>query len=56
MLNRPGEKIFYKKALILTNAIGVFNSGAQKDISTSLIWLGIFDIKRLGIGLIEGVI
>lgn len=56
MVHRPEEKMFYKKAVILTNAIGVFNGGAQKDIATSLSWLGISHIRRLGIALLEGVI
>ena len=56
MVHRPDEKMFNKKAVVLTNAIGVFNGGAQKDIKTSLIWLGISDIKGLGIGLMESVI
>lgn len=56
MVHRPDERMFHKKAVILTNAIGVINGGAQKDISTSLSWLGITDIKKLGFGLIEGVI
>ena len=56
MVHRPDEKMFSKKAVILTNAIGVFNGGAQKDIATSLRWLGITKIRKLGIGLLEGVI
>lgn len=56
MVHRPDDRMFEKKAVILTNAIGVFNSGAQKDIETSLMWLGVSDIKKLGIGLLEGVI
>jgi len=56
MVHRPDEKMFGKRAVILTNAIGVFNSGAQKDIATSLTWLGVSDIKKSGIGLLEGVI
>ena len=55
MVHRPKETMFSKRAVILTNAIGVFNSGAQKDIATSLTWLGISKIKKLGIGLLEGV-
>ncbi|MEG0379737.1 MAG: flavodoxin family protein, partial [Eubacterium sp.] len=38
------------------NAIGPFTGGPRKDITTSLSWLGISDIKTLGIGLMEGVI
>ena len=56
MVHRPDEKMFSKRAIILTNAIGVFNGGAQKDIATSLTWLGVSKIKKLGIGLLEGVI
>lgn len=56
MVHRPDERMFSKKAVILTNAVGVFNGGAQKDIETSLSWLGVSNIKKLGIGLLEGVI
>ena len=56
MVHRPDEAMFGKTAVILTNAVGVFNGGARKDISTSLTWLGVSRIKQLGIGLMEGVI
>jgi multimeric flavodoxin WrbA len=56
MVHRPDDRMFDKKAVILTNAIGVFNGGAQKDIATSLQWLGVSDIRKLGVGLLEGVI
>lgn len=56
MVHRPDDRMFDKKAVILTNAIGIFNSGAQKDIATSLMWLGVSNIKKLGIGLLEGII
>lgn len=56
MVHRPDKRMFHKKAVILTNAIGVFNGGAQREIATSLSWLGITHIKKLGVGLLEGVI
>ena len=56
MVHRPDDKMFHKKAVILTNAIGVFNGGAQRDIETSLLWMGVPDIRKLGVGLLEGVI
>ena len=56
MVHRPEERMFDKRAVILTNAVGVFNSGAQKDLATSLTWLGVSKIEKLGIGLLEGVI
>lgn len=56
MVHRPDERMFYKKAVILTNAIGPFQKGAQNDIATSLRWLGVTQIRTLGIGLMEGII
>jgi multimeric flavodoxin WrbA len=56
MVHRPEEQMFHKKAVILTNAIGPFQSGAQKDIATSLKWLGISHIRKQGIGLMEGIV
>lgn len=55
MVHRPDESMFQKKAVILTNAVGIFNGGAQKDIATSLMWLGISDIKKLKFALKESV-
>jgi multimeric flavodoxin WrbA len=56
MVHRPDERMFYKKAVILTNAVGPFQKGAQSDIATSLRWLGVTQIRTLGIGLMEGII
>lgn len=56
MVHRPDDRMFNKSAVILTDAIGVFNGGAQKEIATSLSWLGVSDIKKIGIGLMESVI
>lgn len=55
MVHRPDERLFRKRAVILTDAIGIFQSGAQRDLATSLMWLGISDVRKLGIGLLEGV-
>ncbi|MDR1628965.1 MAG: flavodoxin family protein [Oscillospiraceae bacterium] len=56
MVHRPDERMRYKRAVILTNAIGMIQKGAQKDVATSLRWLGVSDIKALGLGLMEGVV
>lgn len=56
MVHRPDERMFSKRAAILTNAIGPINGGAQRDIATSLMWLGVSDIRKLGVGLMEGVV
>ena len=56
MVHRPKEEMFSKRALILTQSIGAPNGHAQKDVATSLTWLGISDIKKIGFGLMEHVI
>ncbi|MGI6084309.1 MAG: flavodoxin family protein [Acetivibrionales bacterium] len=56
MPHRPDKAMFRKRAVILTNSVGAPNGSAQKDIITSLTWMGISDIRRLGFGLMEGVI
>lgn len=56
MVHRPNRAMFSKRAVILTNSIGAPNKAAQKDIITSLTWMGVSDIKSLGCGLMEGVI
>ena len=56
MVHRPDKAMFTKRAVILTNSIGAPNSSAQKDIATSLKWMGVSDVHRLGFGLMDGVI
>jgi multimeric flavodoxin WrbA len=56
MVHRPDPAMFTKRAAILTQSVGAPNGGAQKDIATSLSWMGVSSIKRLGFGLMEGVI
>ena len=56
MVHRPDKKMFSKRAVILTQSIGAPNGSAQKDVATSLTWMGVPDIKKLGFGLMEGVI
>lgn len=54
--HRPEKMFFDKKAAIITQSIGAPNGPAQKDVKTSLEWMGISDIHTLGHGLNEGVI
>jgi FMN-dependent NADH-azoreductase len=54
-VHRPDPGMFQKRAVILTQAIGIFYRAAIKDVSTSLSWLGVSDIRALGAGLLEGV-
>lgn len=56
IVHRPEKDMFSKRAVILTNSIGAPNRSAQKDVATSLSWMGVSDIKTLGFGLMEGVI
>ncbi|MDR0913568.1 MAG: NAD(P)H-dependent oxidoreductase [Oscillospiraceae bacterium] len=56
MVHRPDSAMFNKRAAILTQSVGAPNGAAQKDIATSLSWLGVPSVKRLGFGLMEGVI
>ncbi|MGI6692733.1 MAG: flavodoxin family protein [Limnochordia bacterium] len=53
MVHRPDDRMFPKKAVILTNAIGPMQRGTQSDIATSLKWLGVSHVKKLGIALME---
>lgn len=54
MLHRPKREMFTKTAVILTQSMGAFNRGAQKDVKVSLNWLGVSKIKRKSFSLIYG--
>lgn len=56
MVHRPDARLFTKRAALLTQSIGAPNGAAQKDVSTSLGWMGYPYIKKLGFGLMEGII
>jgi multimeric flavodoxin WrbA len=56
MVHRPKEEMFNKRAVILTQSVGAPNGSAQNDVATSLTWLGVSDVKKLGFGLMEHVI
>ena len=55
MVHRPDKKMFSKRAVIITQSIGASNSAAQKDVATSLTWLGVSNIKRFGFGTMGSV-
>lgn len=54
--HRPNPRMFNKTAAIITQSIGAPNGPAQKDVQTSLEWLGVPKIKRIGFGMMEGVV
>lgn len=53
--HRPEPAMFDKTAVLLTQSAGAPNGAAQKDVKTSLEWMGISRIHRLGFRLAEGV-
>lgn len=56
MVHRPNARMFTKRAVILTQSIGAPNGAAQRDVATSLRWMGVSDIRKLGFGLMEGIV
>lgn len=48
MVHRPEPKVFEKTAVIITNSVGAPNSSAQRDVKTSLSWMGISKINTCG--------
>lgn len=55
MVHRPDKKMFGKRAVVITQSIGAPNGAAQKDIETSLTWLGVSDVKKFGFGTMGAV-
>lgn len=47
MVHRPDPVMWTKRAVILTNASGPVSRGAQKDVETSLQWLGVSSVDIL---------
>jgi NAD(P)H-dependent FMN reductase len=54
-VHRPKPAMFSKRAVIIAQAIGAFYRAALRDVSTSLSWLGVSDIRKLGVGLMEDI-
>lgn len=51
--HRPDPRMFTKTAVIITQSIGAPNGAAQKDVKTSLEWLGVSKIEKIGFGMME---
>ena len=56
MVHRPDERLFTKTAVILTNSVGAPNGSAQKDVKTSLSWLGISRVYTCGAGMFGDIL
>ncbi len=55
MVHRPEPKIFEKTAVIITNSVGAPNGPAQKDVRTSLSWMGVSKIYACGAGMMGDI-
>jgi len=55
MVHRPDPLLFAKTAVILTNSVGAPNGAAQKDVKTSLTWMGMSTVHTFGIGLMGDI-
>lgn len=55
MVHRPDPKIFEKTAVIITNSVGAPNGSAQKDVKTSLLWMGVSNIYCCGAGMMGDI-
>lgn len=55
-VHRPDARMFHKTAAIITQSIGAPNKSAQNDVKTSLHWLGVPRVERIGMGMMEGVV
>lgn len=49
LVHRPEPAFFHKKAVIITNSVGAPNTSAQKDVVTSLNWMGLSCVSICGI-------
>lgn len=48
LVHRPEPEFFKKTAVIITNSVGAPNGAAQKDVKTSLNWMGLSRIYSCG--------
>lgn len=55
MVHRPDPKIFEKTAVIITNSVGAPNGSAQKDVKTSMLWMGVSNIYSCGAGMMGDI-
>ncbi len=56
MVHRPEKEIFRKTAVIITNSVGAPNGSAQKDVITSLNWMGLSTIYTSGMGMMGDIL
>ncbi|MEA4964718.1 MAG: NAD(P)H-dependent oxidoreductase [Oscillospiraceae bacterium] len=56
MVHRPDARMFSKTAVILTNSVGAPNGAAQKDVTTSLSWMGVSSVYSCGAGMMGDIL
>lgn len=56
LVHRPEPEMFTKTAVILTNSAGAPNGAAQKDVKTSLQWMGLSRIYTFGAGMMGDIL
>lgn len=55
LVHRPEEGMFGKTAVIITNSVGAPNDAAQKDVRTSLNWMGLSRVYASGMGMMGDI-
>ena len=55
-VHRPEPAMFGKTAVIITNSIGAPNGAAQRDVKTSLNWMGVSCVHVCGMGMMGDII
>lgn len=56
VVHRPEPAMFSKTAVIITNSIGAPNGAAQRDVKTSLNWMGVSRVYTFGMGMMGDVV
>lgn len=55
LVHRPEPEFFKKTAVIITNSIGAPNGSAQRDVKTSLNWMGLSAVHCCGMGMMGDI-
>lgn len=55
LVHRPEPAMFGKTAVIITNSVGAPNGAAQRDVKTSLNWMGVSRVHAAGMGMMGDI-
>jgi multimeric flavodoxin WrbA len=56
MVHRPDPAVFRKTAVVITNSVGAPNGAAQRDVKTSMTWMGVSRVLTCGAGLMGDIL